>query len=86
MTLEQLLETCESVDLEDSSECVRTMAKVRRAIVDMLGAALPCGFIKPTVIDGEVWGGDITFGRSDEARAYAAAIIRAADKADGGES
>jgi len=62
---------------------------VAQSIIDLLGEALPCGFETPT-IERRAFGGNLVVLRDldgsfipSDVRAIAAAMLRAADEADG---
>lgn len=56
-------------------------AALARGLRELFATAFPCGFSEPTLIDGEVWAGEITFGTPEEARGYAIGILRACEAA-----
>ena len=85
-TLDEILELARDVGQYAASPAARALAA---AVQDMLGEAFPCGFTMP-----EARGADHTRyvhaeqfeGEPNEARAYAAAILRAADVANAADA
>lgn len=97
MTVEEMLELARSLAGNDYNpqhqRFVIDSKRLARAVVDLLGSAMPCGWPEPEVCDveqnavfpGVAWEAHNPEATTDEWRGICAAILTACDAADAAE-